>query len=362
MKTALVHDWLIYPGGAEKVLDAIHQLFPSPIFTLFLDAEKFQFPNEIHTSFVQKFPLIKKLYRYYLPFFPLAIEQFDLQQYDLILSSSHLVAKGVITHPHQLHICYCHTPVRYAWDLQADYLAELSKWKKRAARAILHYYRSWDYMTASRVDAYIANSNFVAKRIKKVYNREAAVIYPPVDTTKICFSEKKEDFYITLSRLVCYKKVAMIVEAFSHLPDKQLIVIGDGPEMKKIKAKCAKNVHLLGEVKEREAKDYLSRAKAFIFAAIEDFGIAPVEAQAAGTPVIAFGQGGVCETVIDNVTGLFFKRQTVSSLVEKILEFEQKSFDPVIIRKNALRFNKERFDREYRDFVLAKWQEFRCVH
>lgn len=368
MKIAIVHDWIIDIGGAENCLKEIFSLYNfSDIYTLVFKEEsinKLNIPIErVRSSFIQKLPKAKTKYRNYLPFFPLAIEQFDLSKYDLIISSSHAVAKGVITNSNQIHVCYCHTPIRYAWDLYHQYLKEanLDKGIKGfLAKIILHYIRIWDYTTANRVDYFIANSKYTAKRIKRVYQRDATVIYPPVDVDNFELYTKKEDFYLTASRMVPYKKIDIIVEAFSQMPDKKLIVIGEGPDFEKIKSKAGKNVELLGYQPFNVLKDYMQRAKAFVFAAEEDFGIIPVEAQACGTPVIAFGKGGVLETVEENKTGIFFNEQTPESLVDAVKRFElnQDKFDCREIRKNAERFNRERFKREFREFVDKKLSEF----
>lgn len=367
MKIALVHDWLITLAGAEKVLEKIYELYPSPIYTLVKNEKNLKgsiFENaKIITSFIQKLPKAKTKYKNYLPLFPLAIEQFDLSEYDVIISSSHAVAKGVLTNSNQLHISYVHTPIRYVWDLYHDYLKESSLnkgLKGLIAKFILHYIRIWDASTANRVDYYIANSKYIARRIKKIYRKDAVVIYPPVDVEKFEVWVKKENFYLTASRMVPYKKINLIVKAFSQIPDKKLVVIGDGPDFKKVKSKASKNVELLGYQPFEVLKDYMQRAKAFVFAAEEDFGIIPVEAQACGTPVIAYGKGGVLETIIENKTGIFFKEQTVESLIQAIKDFERKEniFDPYEIRKNAERFRKERFKEEFKSFVEDKIEKF----
>ncbi len=364
MKVALAHDWLTVMGGAEKVLEALMEVFPADLFTLVKDVKGMKGTpfEKAKTSFLQKLPRAKSKYRSYLPLFPLAIEQFDLSDYDLVISSSHAVAKGVLTHADQLHICYCHTPMRYAWDLYHQYLRE-SKLKSGVkgvlAKFFLHYLRMWDAQAASRVDAYVANSHYVARRIKKLYNEEAAVIYPPVDIDYFGFTTEKEGFYLTASRMVPYKKLDLIVEAFSQMPDKKLVVIGDGPDMEKIKSKAKKNVEILGYQSDEVLRSYLQKAKGFVFAALEDFGILPVEAQACGTPVIAFGKGGALETVIENETGLFFPEQTVPSLIEAIKIFEKKTFDPEKIRAHAETFRKERFNKEFQTFVEKKQEAFR---
>lgn len=365
MKIAIVCDWLVTYAGAEKVLEQMLNAFPeADLFALvdFIEPEKRGFikNKKVTTSFIQNLPKAKSKYRNYLPLMPLAIEQLDVTQYDVVISSSHCVAKGVITSPNQIHISYVHSPVRYAWDLQHQYLQEagLTKGLKGwLARVILHYIRLWDYRTSNNVDYFIANSNFIAKRIWKCYRREADVIYPPVDVDAFELCDKKEDFYLTASRMVPYKKMDLIVEAFSKMPDKKLIVIGDGPDFAKIKGKAAPNVTLLGYQPFEALKEHMQRAKAFVFAAEEDFGITPVEAQACGTPVIAFGKGGALETVIgleqDNPTGVFFMEQTVASICESVELFEEKqnTFKPANCRKNAERFATERFLTEIKQYI-----------
>lgn len=366
-KYALVHDWLPLIGGAEKVLEAIHRIYNGPIYTLIqhpknLEGTYFADKNII-SSVIQKFPFALTKYRNYLAFFPYAIEQFDLRKYDVIISSSYAVAKGVLTNSNQLHICYCHSPIRYAWDLYHQYLQEAnlqSGIKATLAKLILHYIRIWDTATINRVDYFIANSQYIADRIYKLYRREATVIYPPVDVESFEIRHLKDDFYFTASRMVPYKKIDLIVEAFSRMPEKKLIVIGDGPDFKKIKAKATANVELLGYQPFTVLKDHLQRAKAFVFAAEEDFGIIPVEAQACGTPVIAFGKGGATETVINGSTGVFFYQQTAISIQDAINKFEQNQadFSPAVIRANALRFSKEDFIEKFRTFVTEKQEEF----
>ena len=365
MKIAVVHDWLVTYAGAERVLEQILKLYPdADLFSLinFLpdDQRGFIMDKPVTTSFIQRLPFARTKYRQYLPLMPLAVEQLDLSGYDLVISCSHAVAKGVLTGPDQLHISYVHTPIRYAWDLQHQYLREsgLDKGiKGLLARGILHYIRQWDYRTANGVDHFIANSKFIARRIWKVYRREARVIYPPVDVETFSLCDQKEDFYLTASRMVPYKKIDLIVEAFSKMPDKKLVVIGDGPDFAKIKAKISSNVELLGYQPFSVLKDYMQRARAFVFAAEEDFGITPVEAQACGTPVVAFGKGGVLETInglnSDNPTGVFFAEQSSNSLVEaiRLLETEGKDISPQECRKNASRFSNERFRVNFKIYV-----------
>ena len=368
MKVAIVHDWLVTYAGAEGVLEQLLNIFPeADLYSIvdFLPENNRNFikNKKVTTSFIQKLPKAKTKYRNYLPLMPLAIEQFDLRGYDLIISSSHCVAKGVITGPDQKHICICYTPVRYAWDLQGQYLKEsgLTKGLKGwLAKAILHYIRLWDLRTVNGVDEFIAISDYIKRRIWKTYRRESMVIYPPVDVESFEFYDKKEDFYLTASRMVPYKKMDLIVEAFSKMPDKKLIVIGDGPDFKKIKAKAGKNVTLLGYQPFEVLKEHMQKAQAFIFAAEEDFGITPVEAQACGTSVIAYGKGGALETIVGidkvNPTGVFFKEQTVESICKAVVKFEEvkNKINPKICKANAERFSNERFLREIKEVINTK--------
>ncbi|ADO45436.1 glycosyl transferase group 1 [Hydrogenobacter thermophilus TK-6] len=360
MKSVIVHDWLISQGGAELVLEEIYKLYPSPIYTLLYDSVNFSeswLKNaEVHTSFIQKLPMSKKYYRYYLPLFPLAIEQFDLSEFDLIISSSHAVAKGVLKHSRQTHICYCHTPMRYAWDLYHQYIKQLNLdkgMKGFIAKLIFHYIRMWDYTSSQRVDHFVANSQSVAERIKKTYGRTAEVIYPPVDTDFFSINEKREDYYITVSRLVPYKRMDIIVGAFSLRKDKKLLVVGDGPDYERLKRMAGKNVEFLGRLSRVHLRSYLEKARAFVYMAEEDFGIAMVEAQACGIPVIAYGKGGASEVVINEKTGILFWKQTPEELLKAIDRFErlEESFMPKSIRANAERFSKEVFRKKFMAFV-----------
>lgn len=354
MKVALVQDWLTELGGAEKVFKQIYNIYPdADIYTLVYHKDVLDdlgiTESQVTASFIQKLPFAKKKYRNYLPLFSLAIETFDLSNYDLIISSSYCVAKGVLTHSRQKHICYCHSPVRYAWDLHHQYLNE-AKLKKGIkgflAKYFLHKLRIWDIASLNRVDQFISNSDYIKQRIKKLYNREAITIYPPVNIEAFECVEKKEDFYFTCSRLVPYKKIDLIVKAFSMMPDKKLVVIGTGPDFEKIKKIATSNISLLGYQPFSVLKDYMERAKAFVFAAEEDFGIVPLEAQAAGTPVIAYGKGGALETIKEGETGVFFKEQTEKSLINAIKYFEglEEKFDAYAIRANAEQFSPKWFN------------------
>jgi glycosyltransferase involved in cell wall biosynthesis len=368
IKVAFIQDWLIEKGGSEKLLASMLEIWPSaPIYTLVHHSSgptaTITQGHRVTTSFLQKIPGAKKLYRSLLPFMPIAIEQFDLSGFDIIISNSHAVAKGVLTGPDQLHISMCCTPIRYAWDLQHQYLRESKKdrgLQSWLARLILHEIRKWDYRTANGVDEFISISNFIARRIWKVYRRESSTIYPPVDVNDFLLEEKKDFFYLTASRMVPYKRINLIVEAFSRMPDKKLTVIGDGPDFDKIKAIATSNITLLGYQPFSVLKEHMQKAKAFIFAAEEDFGIVPVEAQACGTPVIAYRKGGALETIIDGKTGIFFKEQSVESLKEAVQKFEGLGpvWDPRSIRENAERFSKERFQREFQEFVQKSWKNF----
>ncbi|PAD22645.1 glycosyltransferase family 4 protein [Terribacillus saccharophilus] len=372
MKVAIIHDWLVTFAGAEKVLAEIIEVFPqADLFSLvdFLpdkDREKLK-GKKAFTSIIQKLPYAKKKYRNYLMLMPFAIEQFDLSKYDLIISSSHAVAKGVITGPDQLHISYVHSPIRYAWDLQHQYLKE-SKLdrgiKSLLVKKMLKKIRDWDYRTANGVDEFISNSNFIGRRIWKVYRRESTTIYPPVDVSSFILEEtKKEDFYLTASRLVPYKKIDLIVEAFSNMPEKKLMVIGDGPDMKKIKQKANSNVEVLGYQEFEVLKSSMQKAKAFVFAAEEDFGITPVEAQACGTPVIAYGKGGALETVRnidkDSPTGILFEKQTVNSVIDAVNRFEknQQLFTSANCRENAMRFSPENFRNDLKNHIYKTYNK-----
>ena len=370
MKTALVHDWLISPtGGAENVLGEIYQMYVSPIYTLVWNPEALKgtiFEDAtIYRSFLDWLPWSKKKFRSYLPLFPMAIEQFDLKSYDLILSSSHCVAKGIKRHPDQLHICYCHTPMRYAWDLSQDYLRDAGMDKGirgAAARFFLQNLQDWDVRSSSRVDHFIANSKFVAQRIQRVYGRESTVIYPPVRTDFYQLGKKKENFYLAASRLVAYKKIDLIVEAFTRMPHRKLVVIGDGPEMNKIQKKAGKNVELMGYQSDETLREMLQKARGLIFSAIEDFGILPIEAMSTGTPVIALRRGGVAETVIDSVTGIFFEEQSAASIRDAVERFERlETWKPKTIRTHALQFSSGRFREEYRTFIETKIAAFNGV-
>ena len=375
LKYALVHEWLTpkATGGSELVVREILQYIDADLYALIdfesVNPQSYLYQREIKTTFLQKFPQARNGVQKYLPLLPIAIEQLDLNHYDVILSSSHAVAKGVLTNPHQLHICYCHTPMRYAWDLTFDYLKGDRKGKGvqgAIARYILHRMRTWDVISANRVDYFIANSQHTAKRIWRCYRRQAKVIYPPVDLKKFDFQAKKEDFYLTISRLVSYKQICLIVRAFNKLK-KPLVIIGGGAQLDEIRQLAEPHIQVLGWQPHNVVNKYITKAKAFVYAACEDFGIALVEAQACGTPVIAYGKGGALETVKDirtdsqNGTGLFFDTQQPEALIEAVGKFEQLSeqIDPESCRLQANKFSPTIFKQSYLQFIEDCYQEWK---
>lgn len=387
LRVAVVHDWLVVYGGAERVLEHILDLYPeADLFSLidFVPAEQRHFMRgkTPRTSFLQRLPGAAKHYRKMLPLMPMAIEQFDLSDYDLIISSHYSVAKGVLTGPNQVHVCYCHSPMRYAWDHYHEYLREMNLvrgLKSWFARWQLHHIRKWDALSANSVDDFVANSQFVARRIAKFYRRDAKVIAPPVDTHLFALQTEREDYYVCAGRFVPFKRIDLVAEAFASMPDKRLILIGDGPEMDKIRAKAGPNCTFTGFLPPEQVRHYLSRARAFIFPSEEDFGIVPVEAQSCGTPVIAFGRGGALETVVgwqerrtisDSAatpvessclpqlrpafaSGLFFDQQTPRSVMDAVVRFEEISheLDARSISAHAQHFSIESFKRRFAEAV-----------
>jgi glycosyltransferase involved in cell wall biosynthesis len=366
-KYALIHEWLTpkATGGSELVVKEILQHIEADLYALIdfesTNPKSYLYQRKIGTTFLQKFPLAENGVQKYLPLLPLAIEQLDLTEYDVILSSSHAVAKGIIVSPHQLHICYCHTPMRYAWDLTFEYLQNSKLGTGLPGiftRYLLHQIRQWDVISANRVDYFIANSQHTARRIEKCYRRPAKVIYPPVNIERFTYTEQKKDYYLIVSRLVSYKQVTLIVKAFNHI-GKELIVIGSGPEQKILEKIAKPNIKILGAQPDHIVAKYMSAAKAFLFAGCEDFGIVLVEAQGCGTPIIAYKRGGAVETVKDirehphTGTGIFFHQQTETAIIEAVETFEQlqKTFNPEMILKNAQFYSPQRFAHEYLNFV-----------
>lgn len=370
MKVAIVQEWLVTVGGSDKVVKAILDVFPgADIYTLVAKKEvcdELGIPWEkVHTSFIQKMPLGTKKHRAYLPLFPFAIEQFDLRGYDVVISSSHCVAKGVLTKADQLHICYCHSPIRYCWDMYNEYLEEshLDKgFKSWLVRLMLHPIRQFDAIAGSRVDYYISNSDYVGQRIRKTYRRKATTIHPNIDISNFELCNDKQEYYLASSRLVAYKKIDTIIEAFNQMPDKKLVVIGGGPNLEAYRKLAKDNVTVMGYQPFEVLKDKMQHAKAFVFAADEDFGMIPIEAQSCGTPVIAYGHGGSLETVNGGKTGLFFNEQTPEAIVEAVNRFEamgSQPFAPADCRQWAEGFSEERFKREIKEFVEEKYEEFK---
>lgn len=371
---AIVHDWFDKPGGAERVLSELIECFPDAelfaIVDMLSDADRSIIRDKaVRTSFIQKLPGARKHFRRYLALMPLAIEQLDMSAYDLVISSSWAVAKGVITGPDQLHVAYVHTPIRYAWDQQHDYLRleQLDRGLRgAAARLMLHWLRLWDIRTANNVDVWLANSANVARRIRKTYGKQAEVLHPPVRMEDFTRAADKSGYYFTCSRLVQYKRIDLLIEAFLATPERDLLVAGDGPELGELRKRAgqAPNIRFLGRRSDCELRDLLGNARAFIFAANEDFGIAPIEAQACGTPVIAFGRGGALETVrglgAERPTGCFFDEQTAASILEAIERFERMAvpIDPEDCRANAARFRSELFRKRLREIVRRHWAGF----
>lgn len=374
MKIALIHDWLTGMRGGEKCLEIFCELFPEATLFSLLHLKGTMSPAiekmDIRTSFIQNMPFLKTKYRHYLPLFPTAIEDFDLKGYDLILSSSHCVAKGVLAHPGTMHFCYCHTPMRYVWSMYHDYFGQgrVKGLQKTVIRFSSNYLRMWDVLSANRVDYFIANSNHVRKRIEKYYRREAAVIHPPVDTASTWLSEKNDDYYLVVTALVPYKRIDVAVKAFNHL-NKRLVIVGQGSEEKHLKKIAGKNIEFVGWAVGTELQNYFANCRALIFPGEEDFGIVPVEAQAFGKPVIALGIGGALETISgiwaandkntnlalpEQSTGVFFNESTPDSLIKAVEFFEKKQFSAKLIRQHALQFDKVLFRQRIKSYLEEK--------
>ncbi|MFN3431504.1 MAG: glycosyltransferase [Candidatus Sericytochromatia bacterium] len=354
MNLAIVHDGLATAGGgggAERVLSVLHRMFPqAPVYTTVYHPDRM--PPEmrdwdIRTSFIQKLPQGAEKYQRYFPLFPMAIEQLDLRDFDVVISCNHAVAKGVITSANAFHLSYCYSPLRYAWDMYHEYL-ELEKipgWQRLILPGLMHYLRTWDAVASLRVDEFVGISRYVARRIEKFYRRPASVIYPPVEMG-LKSHAPAADYYLVVSRLVAYKRLDLVIEAFNRL-GWPLVVIGDGVERARLEGMARGNVTFLGRQPDEVVQQHLSACKGFVFPGIEDFGIAPVEAQAAGKPVIALAQGGAAETVVHGETGILFGRQAVDELVEALRQADRSRFDPEAIRRHAERFSTERFEDEF---------------
>lgn len=363
LRTAIIHDWFISKGGAEQVFRQIYKCFPdADVYSLFYNLSpelerEIVNNNPIHVTFLQKIPFAKQYHRYFFPLYRKAIESIDLSKYDLIISSSHAVAKGVKVEKGQTHLCYCHTPVRYAWDLKKEYLSHLSsEGLRKLANWQLEKLRIWDLKSSERVTSFAANSNYVSKRIKKNYNRDAKVVYPPIDTsffTPNGTSVEHRSQYISISRLVPYKRIDLLVKAFNKLPHLKLKIVGTGPEKQRLQELANPNIEFTGFIKNDTLRKELRKSRALLLAANEDFGITSLEAQSCGIPVIALKKGGYLETVVEGETGLFFDLQSEDSIVDTINEFEQERlhFAPEKARENAMRFSKKRFREDFLAFV-----------
>lgn len=360
---AIVHDWLASSGGAggaEKTLEAVLEIFPdAPVYTTVYNPErmpqKFREYN-IRTSFLQNFPFARANYQLYLPIMPLAIENINLDEFDVVISFSHSFAKGVITRPSTLHISYSYTPFRYVWDMYHTYLNYEATWKKIFIPFIFNYLRIWDVTTSSRVDKFIAISRYTSSRIKKYYGREAEVIYPPVEVDKFYISRDKDEYFLIVSRLVPYKRIDLAIKAFNRL-GLQLIIIGTGTLLNDLKKIAGPNIKFMGRQDENVVREYLSRCRAFVFPGEEDFGIAPVEAMASGTPIIAYRKGGILET-LDEESGVFFSEQSPDSLAGAVENFCRREFSPEKIREKASRFDKKIFQEKFLHMVIQNYKEW----
>jgi len=353
-------------GGAEKVVEVFHQIYPqAPIYTsIYLPHRMPAIFREmdVRTSFMQRLPFLDHHFKKYLLLYPYAVESLDLGEYDVILSSSSAWAKGVKTPPETCHICYCYTPMRWVWNYEEYVRGENFGWLTRKILPLaIRRLEKWDRETIDRVDHYIAISRNVAERIKRLYGREAKVIYPPVETKKFFLSKEVEDYYLVVSRLNSYKRIDLVIEVFNALKER-LKIIGDGPYRPVLQKLAESNIEFVGRVTDKELARYYSRCRALIFPGEEDFGIVPVEAQAAGRPVIAYAKGGALETVIEGETGIFFTEQTAEALKKAIKNFEKSSFDPQLIRKNAQRFDKAIFMQRIKSFVEKKYQNSRWIN
>jgi glycosyltransferase involved in cell wall biosynthesis len=362
LRVAIVCSWLNQYGGAERVLEVVHAMYPeAPVFTSIFHPEALPAAYrdwDVRPSGLDRLPLIHRHHQWFLPLYPYAFEQFDFSDYDVVLNVTSAFAHGIITHPKTLHICYCLNPARFLWDYHTYVARErLGRFVRWILPLFLSRLRQWDRLAADRVDHFVAISKVVRQRIRKYYHRDANVIYPPVDVERFQLSEEHGDYFLIISRLVPYKRIDMAVEAFGQL-GLPLWIIGDGRDRRALEAMSAPNVRFLGRVSDEGIERYLRECRAFIFPGEEDFGIAPLEAQAAGRPVIAYAGGGALETVAEGTTGLFFREQTPEALAEAIARFDDDHFDPRAIRKHATRFGREAFQRRFSEFVVARYREF----
>jgi glycosyltransferase involved in cell wall biosynthesis len=362
MKIALVHDYLVQYGGAERVLECFCELFPyAPIYTIVYDRQAMHgkfFEKDIRASFLQKFALARKQHRIFPLFMPLAIEQFDFSKYDVVLSDSSSYAKGIITRPETLHICYMHTPMRYAWDDCQKYTQDFSfpGFIKKLVPLAMNYIRLWDKVSAERVDYFIANSRFVAKRVNKYYRKKAAVIHPPVNTENFYVSQNQGNYFLMVGRLIAYKRHDIAIQAFNEL-GLPLKIIGRGPEMKRLKKMAKDNIEFLGRVSDEKLAKYYAECQAFIFPQEEDFGIVAIEAMASGRPVIAYRGGDIPEHLEEEKTGVFFENQTAEDIIRAVGKFRGEKFDPHYIRSKSLKFDKEVFKSKIKDYLKKSLSE-----
>lgn len=360
---AIVHDWLTNMGGAERLIINFKEIYPNaPIYTSLYNPDKLdnELKNiDVRTSFLQKIRSANKNHQKYFPLMPMAFENFDLNKFDVVLSSSTSCAKGIVTNPNTMHVCYCNSPMRYGWEFYYEYSndSNMNKIKKKLLKYLMNYMRIWDVVSSNRVDYFIANSENVAKRIWKHYRRESVVIHPAVRCNLFNISDVDEEYFFIVSRLVPYKRIDLAVEAFNEL-GLPLIIVGDGPEREKLEKMANGNIKFLGRQSDEVIKEHYSKCRAFIFPGEEDFGITPLEAQASGRPVIAYGKGGALETIIENETGIFFEEQTKNSLINAIKTFEGLQFDKELIRKHSLKFDESMFKEKIKRFVEIKYNEF----
>ncbi len=359
MKIALIHDYLIQDGGAEKVLDVFQEIWPeAPTFTLFFDPKKLPTfaGRDIRTSFLQKMPLSKSKYQWYITLMPVATEHYDLSEFDVVLSSTSAFAKGVITRQDALHICYCHTPTRYLWSDTHSYVSELKipKIIKTLLPPILSKLRIWDKQASDRVDAFIANSQTVNQRIQKYYRRQSDIIHPPIDTHRFNISNKEKTYFLTGGRLVAYKRFDLVVTAANKTGIK-VKIFGTGPVEKELRKIAKSNIEFLGKISNSKQNEIYANAKAFIHPQEEDFGITPIESMAAGRPVIAYKKGGASETVIEGLSGEFFEEQSWEELADHMIRFDDSKYNPVLIKDYANKFSRERFKSEIKNFIDSKW-------